>query len=81
MPPAFIPGKPLKERTRRELVLLLIYFTIFGGVVASIGIWKLVAPRPGESILLPIIFMVIALPLVSAVYVGAVQELKKRKRK
>lgn len=81
MPPPGIPGKPFKEMTRQELILLLIWFTILGGVVASFGVWKLVAHQPGESLLLPISMVVCALSLMSAVYVGAIQELKKRKRK
>jgi hypothetical protein len=75
------PGKPLKEMTKRELILLLICFTILGGVVVSIGVWKLVAPRPSESVLQPISMIVCPLLLMSAVYVGVIQELKKRKRK
>ena len=67
--------------TRREFIQTLILFTIFGGVVASIGVWKLVAPQPGGSILLPIILIIFALSVVSAVYIGAIQEFKRRKRK
>ena len=76
-----LPGKPLKEMTRRELILLLICFTILGGVFASFGVWKLVSPQSGESILQPISMIVCPLLLMSAVYVGVIQELKKRKRK
>jgi hypothetical protein len=76
-----VPGKPLKEMTRRELFLLLICFTILGGVSVSFGVWKLIAPRPGDSILQPISIIVCPLLLMSAVYVGVIQELKKRKRK
>jgi len=75
------PGKPLKEMTRRELILLLICFTILGGVIVSFGVWKLVSPQPGESILQPISMIVCPLLLMSAVYVGVILELKKRKRK
>jgi hypothetical protein len=74
------PGKPLKDMTRRELILLLICFTILGGVFVSIGVWKLVAPKPRESILQPIGMIVCPSLLVGAVYVGVIQELKKRKR-
>ena len=81
MPAPIVPGKPLKEMTRRELILLLICFTILGGVCASFGVWKLVAPQPAESILQPISLIVCPLLLMSAVYVGVIQELKKRKRK
>jgi hypothetical protein len=81
MPAPIVPGKPLKEMTRRELILLLICFSILGGVVVSIGVWKLVAAQPRESILQPIIMIVCPLLLLSAVYIGVIQELKKRKRK
>jgi hypothetical protein len=81
MPAPGVPGKPFKEMTRRELILLLIWFTILGGVSVSFGVWKLVSHQPGESILQPIIIIVCPLLLMSAVYVGAIQELKKRKRK
>ncbi len=81
MPAPIVPGKPLKEMTRRELILLLICFTILGGVFVSFGVWKFVSPQPGESILQPISMIVCPLLLVSAVYVGVIQELKKRKRK
>ena len=81
MPAPIVPGKPLKEMTRRELILLLISITILGGGGVSIGVWRLVAPQPGESILQPISMIVCPLLLMSAVYVGVSQELKKRKRK
>jgi len=81
MPAPMVPGKPFKEMTRRELILLLICFTILGGVFISVGIWKLVSPQAGESILLPMSIIVCPLLVMSAVYVGVVQELKKRKRK
>jgi hypothetical protein len=81
MPAPGVPGKPFKEMTRRELILLLIWFTILGGVGVGFGVWKLVTARSGESILQPIIIIVCPLLLMSAVYVGAIQELKKRKRK
>ena len=80
MPAPIVPGKPLKEMTRRELILLLICFTILGGVFVSFGIWKLVSPQPGASILQPISMIVCPLLLMSAAYVGVIQELKKRKR-
>ena len=80
MPP-ITPGKPFKEMTRRELILLLICFTILGGVSVSFGVWKLVSLQTGESILQPISVIVCPLLLMSAVYVGVIQELKKRKRK
>lgn len=81
MPAPITPGKPLKEMTRQELILLLIWFTILGGVFVSFGVWELVSPRPGESILRPISMIVGPLLLMSAVYLGVIQELKKRKRK
>ena len=81
MPAPIVPGKPLKEMTRQELILLLIGFTILGGVVVGIGVWKLVALQPRESILQPISMIVCPLLLMSAVYVGVIQELKKRKQK
>ena len=81
MPAPIGSFKPCKEMTRRELIQSLIFSTIFSGVVASIGVWKLVAAQPRESILLPIVLIVFALSLVSAVYMGAIQELKRRKRK
>jgi O-antigen/teichoic acid export membrane protein len=81
MPAPITSFKPWKEMTRRELIQSLVLFTIFGGVIAGIGVWKLVAPQPRESILLPIILIVFALSGVSAVYVGVIQELKRRKQK
>jgi len=81
MPAPMLPGKPFKDMTKRELILLLVCFTIFGGFIASIGVWKLAAPQHRESIVLPISMIVCALSLMSAVYVGAIQELNKRKRK
>ena len=81
MPAPIVPGKPLKEMTRRELILLLVCFTILGGVIAGFGVGRLVAPRPGESILQPISMIVCPLLLMSAIYVGVIQELKNRKRK
>ena len=75
------PGKPLKEMTRRELILLLICSTILGGIIAGFGVWKLISPQPGESISQPISMIVCPLLLMGAVYVGAIQELKKRKQK
>ena len=81
MPAPSVPGKPFKEMTRRELILLLIWFTILGGVSISFGVWELVSHQPGEQIWKPIIIIVCPLLLMSAVYVGAIQELKKRKRK
>jgi hypothetical protein len=75
------PGKPLKDMTRRELFLLLIWSTIVCGVPVVFGIRKLVSHQPGEPIWKPIIIIVCPLLLMSAVYVGAIQELKKRKRK
>ena len=80
MPAPIVPGKPLKEMTRRELILLLIGFTVLGGVFVSFGVWRLVSPRPDESILQPISMIVCPLLLMSAVYVGVIQEFKKRKR-
>ena len=67
--------------TRGELILLLISFTIIGGVLVSLGIWKLVAHQPSDSNLETIGIIVCPLLLMSAVYVGVFQELKKRKRK
>ena len=81
MPAPGVPGKPFKEMTRRELILLLVWFTILGGVSVSFGVWKLISHQPGEPIWKPIIIIVCPLLLMSAVYVGAIQELKKRKRK
>jgi hypothetical protein len=81
MPAPFVPGKPLKEMTRQELILLLICFTILGGVPISFGVFKLVSRQPGQSVLQPIGMIVCPSLLMSAVYVGAIQELKKRKRK
>ena len=81
MPAPIVPGKPLKEMTRRELILLLIVFTVLGGGFVIIGAWRLVSPKPDESILQPISMIVCALLLMSAVDVGVIQELKKRKRR
>jgi hypothetical protein len=73
--------KPWKEMTGREILQTLFLFSIFGGVVASIGVWKLVVPQPTGSLLLPIILIVFSLSLVTTVYIGAIKELKRRKRK
>ena len=81
MPAPITPGKPFKDMTRRELVLLLVWFTILGGIPVSFGVWKLVSHQHGESLLQPAIIIVCPLLLMSAVYVGVIQELKKRKRK
>jgi uncharacterized membrane protein YoaK (UPF0700 family) len=81
MPTPIGSSKPWKEMTRREIIQRLILFTIFCGVIASIGVWKLVAPYPRDAIWLPIVCIVFALLVVSAVYIGAIQELKRRKRK
>lgn len=81
MPAPITPGKPLKEMTRRELILLLVCFTILGGVLVGLGVWKLVAHQPSDSNLKTIGIIVCPLLLMSAVYVGVFQELKKRKRK
>lgn len=81
MPPPGVPGKPFKEMTRRELIRLLICFSILGGVCVSFGVCELVSHQPGEPISKPISIIVCALLLMIAVYAGAIQELKKRKRK
>ena len=80
MPAPGVPGKPLKDMTRRELVLSLIWVTVLGGVSVGFGVWKLVSNQ-GEPIWKPIIIIVCPLLLMIAVFVGAIQELKKRKRK
>jgi hypothetical protein len=78
MPTPFIPpSKSWQEMTRREIISSLIVVTIVGGVSVSIGIWGLVK----DLILVPIVFFLFSLLVVSQSYVQAIRELKRRQRK
>lgn len=80
MPP-ITPGKLFKEMTKRELILMVIWFTILCGIVLLLGVRELVSSQPEDSTLKQIGMIVAPLLLMSAVWVGVVQEFKTRKRK